>query len=212
MKRYFITGLLFLVPLVITIWVLTFIVATMDRSLDLLPRALHPEAWFGQNIPGLGALLTLVVILLTGMFASNILGERLLRFWERGLLRVPVFNSIYNGVKQVSDTVFKPGGQAFRKALLVRWPHGDSWTIAFLTGVPGGDVLNHLDGEYVSVYVPTTPNPTSGYFIMLRRSEVIELDMSIDDALKYVISMGVVSPRDLSKKAVVLDAPPSLHP
>ena len=201
MKRYFVTGLLVLVPLVITIWVLTFIVATMDQSLELLPRALHPESWFGRNIPGLGALLTLLVILLTGMFASNILGERLLRLWERALLKVPVVNSIYNGVKQISGTLFKPGGQAFRKALLVRWPHGDSWTIAFLTGKPGGDVVNHLDGEYVSVYVPTTPNPTSGYFVMLRRSEVIELDMTIDEALKYVISMGVVAPRDIANKS-----------
>ncbi|MBX6391971.1 MAG: DUF502 domain-containing protein, partial [Burkholderiales bacterium] len=174
---------------------------TMDQSLELLPRALHPESWFGRNIPGLGALLTLLVILLTGMFASNILGERLLRLWERALLKVPVVNSIYNGVKQISDTLFKPGGQAFRKALLVRWPHGDSWTIAFLTGKPGGDVVNHLDGEYVSVYVPTTPNPTSGYFVMLRRSEVIELDMTIDEALKYVISMGVVAPRDIANKS-----------
>ncbi|HLU77417.1 MAG TPA: DUF502 domain-containing protein [Burkholderiales bacterium] len=212
MKRYFITGLLFLVPLVITVWVLSIVIATMDRSLDLLPAALHPEVWFGRNIPGLGALLTLLVILFTGMFASNILGERLLRIWESALLRVPVVNSIYNGVKQISDTVFKPGGQAFRKALLVRWPHGDAWTIAFLTGTPGGDVVNYLDGDYVSVYVPTTPNPTSGYFIMLRCTEVIELDMSIDEALKYIISMGVVSPRDHPKKeAVAAEEPSSLQ-
>lgn len=200
MKRYFITGLLVLVPLVITLWVLTFVVTTMDQSLDLLPNALHPEAWLGRNIPGLGVLLTVGVILGTGMFASNILGERLLRMWEAAVLRVPVVNSIYNGVKQVSDTLFKPGGQAFRKALLVRWPHADSWTIAFLTGQPGGDVVNHLDDDYVSVYVPTTPNPTSGYFVMLRRSEVVELDMSVDEALKYVISMGVVAPRAVPKK------------
>ena len=205
LKRYFITGLLFLVPLAITIWVLTAVVATMDQSLELLPRALHPESWFGHNIPGLGALLTLLVILLTGMFASNILGERLLRVWERALLRVPVVNSIYNGVKQVSDTVFKPGGQAFRKAVLVRWPHADSWTIGFQTGKPGGDVVNHFDGEYVSIYVPTTPNPTGGYFVMMRRSDVIELNMSIDEALKYVISMGVVAPHDVAPTVI---APP----
>ncbi len=200
LKRYFITGLLVLVPLAITIWVLTAVVATMDQSLDLLPHFLHPESWFGRNIPGLGALLTVVVILLTGVFASNILGERLVRMWESALLRVPVVNSIYNGVKQVSDTVFKPGGQAFRKALLVRWPHAEAWTIAFLTGQPGGDVVNHLDGEYVSVYVPTTPNPTGGYFVMIRRSDVVELDMSVDEALKYVISMGVVAPKPVLRK------------
>jgi uncharacterized membrane protein len=105
-----------------------------------------------------------------------------------------VVNSIYNGVKQVSDTLFSPGGQAFRKALLVQWPSPGMWTIAFLTGTPGGDVVNHLQGDYVSIYVPTTPNPTGGYFVMVPRSAVIELDMSVDEALKYIVSMGVVSP------------------
>lgn len=200
MKRYFITGLLVLVPLVITIWVLTGIVATMDRSLELLPDALHPEAWLGRSIPGLGALLTLAIIFATGVFASNILGERLLHLWDALLRHVPVVNFIYNGVKQVSDTVFKPGGQAFRKALLVRWPHADAWTIGFLTGHPGGDVVNYLGDDYVSVYVPTTPNPTGGYFVMIRRADVIELDLSVDEALKYIISMGVVAPRSIDKQ------------
>jgi uncharacterized membrane protein len=190
MKKYLITGLLVWIPLAITLWVLHLIVTTMDQTLILLPPLFQPR----YNIPGLGALLTILVVLLTGVLASNILGQRLLRFWERLLGRIPVVKSIYSGVKQVSDTLFTPGGQAFRKALLVQYPRPGSWTIAFLTGQPGGDVVNHLKGDYVSVYVPTTPNPTSGFFLMMPRQEVIELDMSVDDALKYVVSMGVVSP------------------
>ena len=139
-------------------------------------------------------MLTIVVVLITGIAASNILGQRLLGLWEGILKRIPVVNSIYGGVKQVSDTLFAPGGQAFRKAVLVQYPRMGSWTIAFLTGAPGGDVVNHLPGDYVSVYVPTTPNPTSGFFLMMPTIDVIELDMTVDEALKYVISMGVVVP------------------
>ena len=155
-------------------------------------------------------LLTLVVVFVTGVLASNILGRRLLRFWESILGRIPVVKTIYSGVKQVSDTLFAPGGQAFSKALLVQYPREGSWTIAFLTGQPGGDVANHLRGEYVSVYVPTTPNPTSGFFLMMPRAEVIELDMSVDDALKYVISMGVVPPETPGVK--VASARTHAHP
>ncbi len=194
MKKYLITGLLIWIPLAITIWVLDLIVSTMDQSLLLLPPQYQPQVLLGYQIPGLGALLTLVVVFVTGVLASNILGQRLLWFWEYVLGRIPVVKTIYNSVKQVSDTLFAPGGQAFSKALLVQYPREGSWTIAFLTGRPGGDVANHLRGEYLSVYVPTTPNPTSGFFLMMPRSEVIELDMSVDKALKYVISMGVVTP------------------
>ena len=194
LRRYFITGLLVWVPIVITVWVLSVLVGTMDQTLLLLPSAFRPDRWLGFHVPGIGALLTLLVIFLTGVFAANILGQRLVRYWERAMARIPVVNSIYNGVKQVSDTLFSPTGQAFRKALLVQWPSAGMWTIAFLTGKPGGDVVNHLQGDYVSVYVPTTPNPTGGYFVMMPRSAVIELDMSVDEALKYIISMGVVSP------------------
>ncbi len=193
-KRYFITGLLIWVPLVITMWVMNLLVSTMDQSLQLLPRALQTEQWLGMHIPGLGVVLTLLVVFLTGLLAANFIGQRLVLFWERVLARIPVVNSIYNGVKQVSDTLFSPSGQAFRKALLVQYPRQGSWTIGFQTGVPGGDVANHLQGDFVSVYVPTTPNPTSGFFLMMPKADVIELEMSIDDALKYVISMGVVSP------------------
>ncbi len=194
MKKYLITGLLIWIPLAITIWVLDLIVSTMDQSLLLLPPQYQPQVLLGYQIPGLGALLTLVVVFVTGVLASNILGQRLLWFWEYLLGRIPVVKTIYNSVKQVSDTLFAPGGQAFRKALLVQYPREGSWTIAFLTGRPGGDVANHLRGEYLSVYVPTTPNPTSGFFLMMLKSDVIELEMSVDEALKYVISMGVVTP------------------
>jgi uncharacterized membrane protein len=193
-RRYFITGLVVWVPLVITVWVLTFLVGTMDQTLLLLPAAARPEHWLGFYIPGMGVVLTLLVVFVTGVFTANIIGQRLVRVAERALARIPVVNSIYNGVKQVSDTLFSPGGQAFRKALLVQWPSPGMWTIAFLTGTPGGDVANHLQGDYISIYVPTTPNPTGGYFVMVPRSAVIELDMTIDEALKYVVSMGVVAP------------------
>jgi len=193
-KRYFITGLLIWVPLAITAWVLVLIVGTMDQSLLLLPEAIHPRNLLGFDIPGVGAIMTLMVILLTGLLAANFIGQRLVSWWERLLARIPVVNSIYNSVKQVSDTLFSSSGNAFRKALLIEYPRRGTWTIAFLTGTPGGEVLRHLDGEHVSVYVPTTPNPTSGFFLMLPKADVIELEMSVDTALKYVISMGVVAP------------------
>jgi len=194
MKKYLITGLLIWIPLAITLWVLQLIVGTMDQSLLLLPPRYQPEVLLGYKIPGFGALLTVVVVFVTGVLASNILGQRLLLLWEYILGRIPVVKTIYNGVKQVSDTLFAPGGKAFRRAVLVQYPRQGSWTIAFLTGHPGGDVANYLRGDFVSVYVPTTPNPTSGFFLMMPKADVIELDMSVDEALKYVVSMGVVHP------------------
>jgi uncharacterized membrane protein len=194
MKKYFITGLLIWIPLVITLWVLKLIVDTLDQSLLLLPERWRTEGFLGVHIPGLGVILTLVIVLTTGVLATNFLGARLVHLWHAILHRIPVVNSIYSSVKQISDTLFSSSGQAFRKALLVEWPRPGMWTIAFLTGTPGGDVVNHLEGDYVSVYVPTTPNPTGGYFVMLPRKDVIELDMTVDAALKYIISMGVVAP------------------
>ena len=193
-KRYFITGLLIWVPLVITGWVLSLIVNTLDQSLHLLPEALHPQNLVGFAVPGAGALLTLLMIFVTGLFTANFIGQKLVKWWEKLLARIPVVNSVYNSVKQVSDTLFSPNGNAFRKAVLIPYPHPGSRSIAFLTGQPGGDVVNHLDGEHVSVYVPTTPNPTSGFFLMLPTKDVCELDMTVDEALKYIISMGVVAP------------------
>lgn len=200
-RRYLITGLLVLVPLVITVWVLKTLLAVMDQSLLLLPADWRPEARLGYAVPGMGALLTVLIVLVTGMVATNFFGRRILMFWEGLLARVPVVKSIYYSVKQVSDTLFSDSGQAFRKALLVQYPRQGSWTIAFQTGHPGGDVARHLSGNHVSVYVPTTPNPTSGFFLMMPVEDVIELDMSVDDALKYIISMGVVVPADKSSPA-----------
>jgi uncharacterized membrane protein len=194
MKRYFITGLLIWIPLGITLLVLNWLIGTLDQSLGLLPSELQPKILWGVHIPGFGALLTVLVVFLTGLLATNFIGERLVRFWEGVLARIPVVKSIYYGVKQVSDTILADTGLAFRKVLLIQYPRTGSWTIAFQTGKPGGDVVNHLRGDYVSVYVPTTPNPTSGFFLMMPRSEVVELDMTVDEALKYVISMGVVAP------------------
>jgi uncharacterized membrane protein len=158
----------------------------------------QPRSWLGFYVPGLGVLLTLAVVLATGVFAANIIGQRLVLYWEGLLARIPIFKSLYFSVKQVSDTLFSSSGMAFRKALLVQYPRQGSWTIAFLTGQPGGDVANHLKGDYVSVYVPTTPNPTSGFFLMMPAADVVELDISVDAALKYIISMGVVPPEDKS--------------
>jgi uncharacterized membrane protein len=194
LRKYFITGLLIWIPLIITLWVLKVIFDTLDASLLLLPVSFQTESWLGVHIPGLGALLTLVVVLLTGIFATNFFGAQLVELWHEVLNRIPVVNSIYSSVKQISDTLFSSSGQAFRKALLVQWPHPGMWTIAFLTGTPGGDVATLLPPDCLSVYVPTTPNPTGGYFVIVQRSQVIELDMTVDQALKYIISMGVVPP------------------
>ena len=199
-KRWFITGLLIWVPLAITAWVLSLIAGAADQSLRLLPESIRPHALLGVNIPGAGIVLTLLIILTTGLLAANFIGQRLVVWWEKLLARIPVVSSIYNSVKQVSDTLFSSSGNAFRKALLIQYPREGSWTIAFLTGKPGGDVSNHLKGDFVSVYVPTTPNPTSGFFLILAKSDVIELDMAVDEALKYIISMGVVAPPTRQKK------------
>ena len=195
MKKYFITGLLIWIPLAITIWVLKLVVDVLDQSLHLLPAALHTENWLGVHIPGLGVILTVVIVFLTGVFATNFFGAQLVELWHEILHRIPVVNSIYSSVKQISDTLFSSSGQAFRKALLVQWPQEGMWTIAFLTGTPGGGVANHLPPDCIAVYVPTTPNPTGGYFVIIARKNVIELDMSVDQALKYIISMGVVPPQ-----------------
>jgi uncharacterized membrane protein len=194
-KKYFITGLLIWIPLAITIWVLKLVVDVLDQSLLLLPTALQTERWLGVHIPGLGAILTVLIVFLTGVFATNFFGAQLVELWHEILHRIPVVNSIYSSVKQISDTLFSSSGQAFRKALLVQWPREGMWTIAFLTGTPGGGVAEHLPPETIAVYVPTTPNPTGGYFIIVERRHVIELEMSVDQALKYIISMGVVPPQ-----------------
>lgn len=194
LKKYLLTGVLIWIPLVITIWVLKLVVDTLDQSMLLLPEHWRTEYWLGVHVPGQGVILTVLIVFVTGVLAANFIGERLVRLWDELLHRIPFVSSIYSSVKQVSDTLFSSSGQAFRKALLVQWPREGMWTIAFQTGVPGGDVATHLQGDFISVYVPTTPNPTGGYFVILKRADVIELEMSVDEALKYIISMGVVAP------------------
>jgi uncharacterized membrane protein len=194
LKKYFITGLLIWIPLAITVWVLTLIVRTMDQSLLLLPEAIRPENVLGFYIPGIGALLTILVVLLTGLVAANIVGQRMVRFWEALLARIPVVKSIYYSVKQISDTLFSGSGEAFRKVLLVRYPHPEAWAVAFLTGTPADEVSAMTGEELVSVFIPTAPSPVNGFFFFVKKNETIDLDMSVDDALKYIVSMGVVAP------------------
>jgi uncharacterized membrane protein len=203
MRKYFITGLLVLVPLAITLWVLNLIISTMDQSLLLLPARWQPEALFGVRIPGMGTILTLLIIFLVGLATRNFVGNKVVWAWELMLTRIPVVSTIYSSVKQVSDTLFSSSGNAFRKAVLVEYPRKGCWTIAFLTGVPGGDVRNHLVGDYISIYIPTTPNPTSGFFLMVPRADTVELDMNVDEALKYIVSMGVVSPEHFDKSVLI---------
>lgn len=211
-RRYLITGLLIWVPIGITLWVLDLVVTTMDMSLSLLPAALQPVALFGRHLPGLGAVLTVLILFVTGVLATNFLGQKLVTVWEGLLARIPIVRTIYSSVKQVSDTLLSPQGNAFRKALLVEYPRRGCWTIGFQTGTPADEVRKRVGGglpsasesgesthdasgaDMVSIYVPTTPNPTSGFFLMVRREETIELEMSVDEALKYIVSMGVVAP------------------
>jgi uncharacterized membrane protein len=179
------------VPLGITLWVLSLLIGTMDMSLLLLPARWRPEAW-GISIPGLGVILTLLVIFLTGLATANIIGQKLVDFWESLLLRIPVVRTIYNSVKQVSDTLFSSEGQAFKKVLLVRYPHPEAWSIAFQTNVPEV-VTGKLAEAHVGVFIPTTPSPVNGFYFYVKKSETIELAMSVDEALKVIVSMGVAT-------------------
>ncbi|MDP3759148.1 MAG: DUF502 domain-containing protein [Ramlibacter sp.] len=194
LRKWFVAGLLVIVPVAITVSVLQWIIGMLDQTLLILPEAWRPDRLIGVHIPGFGVLLTLTILLVVGAVVSNFLGKKLVTWGDTLVSRIPVVRSIYSSVKQVSDTLFSPSGNAFRTAVLVQWPRPEVWTIGFVTGTPGGDVTNYLVGDYLSVYVPTTPNPTGGYFVMLRKSDCVELKMSVDEALKYVISMGVVVP------------------
>jgi uncharacterized membrane protein len=202
LKKYLVAGLLVWLPLAITIWVLSWLLgglngvfgSVLSASQAVLPESARENIERLRQVPGLGIVVLAGGLMLTGMFAANMVGQWWLRQWDKLISRIPIVKSIYNSVKQVSDTLFSTNGNAFREAVLVQYPRQGSWTIAFVTGKPGGEVANHLEGEHVSVYVPTTPNPTSGFFLMMPRADVRELAMSVDEALKYVISMGVVAP------------------
>jgi uncharacterized membrane protein len=211
LRRYLIAGLLVWVPLGITIWVVNWLLSSLDALLFFVPESWRPAALLGFNVPGLGALLGFLILLVTGVVAANFLGQRLIQAWEAVLSRIPFVKSIYSSVKQVSDTLLSDKGNAFRKALLVEFPREGTWTIAFLTGTPSAAIAPLLDGDYLSVYVPTTPNPTGGYFIIVRRDRAFELAMTVDDALKYIISMGVVAPRAVpGAQPSVVPAPPNV--
>jgi uncharacterized membrane protein len=194
MRKYLIAGLLVWIPLVITGWVLKLLIDLMDQSLLLLPEKFQTEAWLGFHVPGMGVFLTVAIVLLTGVIAANFFGKKLLHWWDQVLQRIPIVRSIYTGVKQISDILFSADGKAFRKVVLVRYPHHDTWTVALLTGEPQHEVTDYLGHEYYAVFIPTTPNITAGFFLLVKKSEVHPLNMSVDDALKYIISMGVAEP------------------
>ena len=216
-RHYLLTGLLVWLPMGVTVWLLTWLVGTMDGiflavlgALDALIPGIHSVAESLRHMPGLGVILVALVIYFTGLFVTNIFGQWLLRQWSKVITRIPVVNSIYSSVKQVADTLFSGSGNAFSKALLVQYPHQGSWTIAFLTGAPSGQVARHLPSDCVSVYVPTTPNPTSGFFLIMPKTSVKELDMTVDEALKYIISMGVVVPGGPDALPVKAETSPSV--
>ena len=192
LKKAFFTGLVILVPLGVTIWVLNLIVTTLDQTLLLLPPDVRTQAPF--NVPGMGVILTLAIVLAVGILARNFIGRRLLFAWEALLGRIPVVSAIYSSVKQVSDTLLSPSGQAFRKPVLVQFPHPGSWSVGFVVGSPGDAMQRSFATEHASVYVPTSPNPTSGYVLLVPAADVVDLDITVDEALKFVVSMGVVAP------------------
>jgi uncharacterized membrane protein len=202
MKKYLMTGLLVWVPLAITVWVISAIVGVMDGFLRILPEDWRPEVWLPllhlpKSLPGLGVLFALLIVFITGILAANFLGRQLLFFWDKLLGYIPVVRTIYSSVKQVSDTLLSDSGNAFKTAVLVQYPRTGVWTVAFQTGKPAVDIAAQLNGEHISVFVPTTPNPTSGFFLIVLKSDTKPLSMSVDEALKYVVSMGVVAPKSV---------------
>ena len=202
MRKHLLTGLLVWTPLAVTIWVLLWVLGLMDGLFSglltvtqaVLPEKMRQGLESLRGVPGLGLVVLVALLWSTGLFVANIFGQWWLAQWNRLLHKIPIVKSIYSSVKQVSDTLFSSSGNAFREAVLVQYPRAGSWTIAFVTGAPSGEVAAHLASPHVSVYVPTTPNPTSGFFLMMPRSDVVPLRMSVDEALKYIISMGVVAP------------------
>jgi len=201
LRRYFISGLLFWLPIWATFLVIRFLVDILNNTISLLPHKYQPDVLLGFHLPGIGVIITLLLILITGLLVANFIGRKLVVIWEGIVKRIPLVRTVYTGVKQVLDTLFSPGGQSFRKVLLVEYPRDGLWSIAFQTGEGTKEVDKSVhQGEMVSLFIPTTPNPTSGFLMMTPRSKVIELEMSVEQALKYVISLGVVQPDYLAKQ------------
>ena len=209
LKKYLITGVLVWLPIAVTIWAMTYIISAADRLISLLPESWQPQHFWGFNIPGLGIVAATVVLFVTGVFAANVLGRRILGAWDSLFGRIPVVKSIYSSVNKVSESLLSDSSRSFKTPVLVPFPQPGIWTIAFVSGHIPDKLKGSLpqDDDYISVYVPTTPNPTGGYYIMVKKSDVRELDMSVDQALKYVISLGMVMPDDLPVKALPAQKP-----
>jgi len=210
LRKYLIAGLLIWLPLAITLWVLDFIVTTMDRTLTVLPASLHPDQVLGFHMPGLGLVMSVIILLVTGALAANIIGARMFSWWESVLVKIPIVRPIYSGVKQISDTLFASKGQSFRKVVLIEFPNRGRWTFGFVVGAPGPAIERETAGDLITVYVPTAPNPTSGYVLMVRPSEVKELDVTVDDALKFHLSMGVVAPAARAPRSALTTEGPGI--
>lgn len=193
-RRYLVAGLLVWVPLGITLLVVRMLVRWLDGSLLLLPEAYRPENLLGFSIPGLGVVVSVLIVFFTGVLVANLFGRSLVSVWERLLARIPLVRSIYSGAKQLAETMFSEAGQSFRKVLLIEFPRKGLWTLAFQTGTDTGEAQHKTGRDVINVYVPTTPNPTGGYFVMVPREDVVELAMSVDDGLKMLMSMGAVVP------------------
>ncbi|MCL5272019.1 MAG: DUF502 domain-containing protein [Gammaproteobacteria bacterium] len=197
LKKYLLAGLVVWLPLLITIGVLRFIIDLLDKTLALIPEAYQPEHLLGLHIPGLGVILSLILLVSTGIFATNFFGQRLVIWGESILSRIPLVRSIYNAVKQVMNAVLSTNSEAFRKVLLIEYPRKDVWTIGFQTGSVNAEINDKVNEEMVSLFIPTTPNPTSGFLMMYPKKDTIELSMSIDEALKFIISLGVMQPNQV---------------
>ncbi len=202
LKKYLITGILVWMPITVTVWIIGYIISATDKLSALIPAQWQPERYLGFHLPGLGFGVAVLVLFATGVFAANMLGRKILEGWDSLLGRIPVVKSIYSSVKKVAESLLSDNGRSFKTPVLVPFPHRDVWTIGFVSGCLPDDIDDNLPANepYLSVYVPTTPNPTGGYYIFVRQSDVRELDMTVDEALKYVISLGMVLPDKIPLK------------
>lgn len=194
LKKYIIAGLLVWLPFAATVVIVKLLIDLLDKTILLLPPEWHPVALLGFSIPGFGIILALSILLLTGMLAANLFGRRFVEIWERILNKIPLVRSIYSSIKQISNTIFDPSGKSFRKVVMLQYPRKGVWSIGFLTNDNVGDEMSAVDDRLVAVFIPTTPNPTSGFIIMTRNDEITELDMSVEEGFKFIISIGVIIP------------------